>query len=56
MSVIIELGKKRAWINSKLKIVSFHEIDGWSLYTEESELRFWNRIFQMVQNEGFLIQ
>ena len=40
MSVIVELGKKRAWINSKLKIVSFHEIDGWNLYTEESELRF----------------
>ena len=30
MSVIIELGKKRALINSKLKIVSFHEIDGWN--------------------------
>ena len=55
MSVIVELGKKRAWINSKLKIVSFHEIDGWNLYME-SELRFWKRIFQMVRNEGFLIQ
>ena len=32
MSVIVELGKKRAWIHSKLKIVSFHEIDGWNLF------------------------
>ena len=45
MSVIVETGKKRAWINSKLKIVSFHEID--SLLRKERET-MWNRNFIMV--------
>lgn len=52
----IELGKKRAWINSSLKIISFHEIGGWALYSEESEIRFWNKIYQMIHDEGFIVK
>lgn len=54
--MIVELGKKQAWINAKLKIIIFHKIDGWRLYSEESELRFWNKIYQMIRDEGFKIK
>lgn len=54
--MVVELGKKRAWINSKLKIISFHEIKGWILYSEESEIRFWNKIYQMIREEGFIVK
>lgn len=52
----VELGKKRAWISSSLKIISFREIEGWLLYSEESEIRFWNRIYQLVHEEGFIVK
>lgn len=56
MGIYVELGKRRAWINEKLKIISFHEVDGGILYTEESELRFWNKIYHMIRDEGFFVQ
>lgn len=54
--MVVELGKKQAWINEKLKIITFYKIDGWMLYSEKSELRFWNKIYQMIRDEGFKIK
>lgn len=53
---MVELGKKQAWISTGLKIISFHKIEGWLLYSEESEIRFWNKIYQMIHNEGFIVK
>ena len=54
--MMIDLGKKRAWINSNLKMISFHKNNGWILYSEESVVRFWNKIYQMIREEGFIVK